>query len=68
MKFSAGQNPNVDANYEVLRSRPGGMTCESCDGRGWVYLRTYESCSDCRGNGVWRPRSRDNALRRITTA
>ena len=27
--------------------------CEACQGRGWVYIRAYETCPDCNGAGIW---------------
>lgn len=54
MKNSANFFPNLVPGKEVLRFPKARLPCESCNGRGWVYLRTFEICSDCEGRGGWR--------------
>ncbi len=49
--FAKGSfDPDVMNGHPIERQE--GRLCDLCEGRGWIYLRTYEVCPECEGKGV----------------
>ncbi len=52
--ISEGENATKEPVVYAPRTHRHDRVCAECDGRGWIWSRSYAICSECDGHGFYR--------------